>query len=318
VPESGDWRIYLGSGVPHDGARHLPPPPPWRTFTGSAGEQRRSQALTYQISSQALDLVNAALYLRRPLLVTGMPGSGKSSLADSVAHELELGPVLRWHITSRSTLRDGLYGYDAISRLQDASLRNAFDNGPPDIGNYVMLGPLGTALLPRETPRVLLIDELDKSDIDFPGDLLNILEEGEFVIPELARQASTVARVRTSDNELAEIVNGIVSCRAFPFIVITSNGEREFSPAFIRRCVHLEIPPPTSEEIMTIVEAHLGPEAVRSAEEIIQRFLERRTYGTVAIDQLLNAVYLTYALPQDSDMRELVDTVIRTLSSEDI
>lgn len=107
-----------------------------------------------------------------------------------VAYELGLGSVLRWPIVSRSTVQDGLYHYDAIARLQDVQI--AAPQGPGSvegIGSYIRLGPLGTALLPSDTPRVLLIDELDKSDIDLPNDLPNVLEEGEFAIPELERVA---------------------------------------------------------------------------------------------------------------------------------
>ncbi|MEQ8959188.1 MAG: AAA family ATPase, partial [Coleofasciculus sp. C2-GNP5-27] len=101
------------------------------------------------------DAVNAALYLRRPLLVTGNPGSGKTSLAYAIAHELKLRPVLTWLITTRSTLQDGLYRYDAIARLQDSQLNKGKS---PDIGQYITLGPVGTAFLPSQYPRVLLID----------------------------------------------------------------------------------------------------------------------------------------------------------------
>src|SRR5262249_15364466 len=143
--------------------------------------------------AEELEMINAALYLRRPLLVTGSPGAGKSTLAHSVAAELGLGRVLRWPIVSRTRLVDGLYHYDAIARLQDVQVaahsRAGGVDPTTDIGSYVRLGPLGTALLPSDTPRVLLIDELDKSDIDLPNDLLNVLEEGEFSIPELERIA---------------------------------------------------------------------------------------------------------------------------------
>src|SRR5262249_20206891 len=150
----------------------------------------------YQAAEEEINLVNLALHLRRPLLVTGQPGVGKSTLAFSVAYELGLGPVLRWPITSRSTLLDALYRYDAVGRLQEVSLqreaarpsrRTQDDATMPagndatapsadgadallGIGKYVRLGPLGTALLPRHRPRVLLIDEFDKSDIDLPND----------------------------------------------------------------------------------------------------------------------------------------------------
>ncbi|MGW3399067.1 hypothetical protein [Streptomyces hydrogenans] len=157
-----------------------------------------------------IDLINTSLLLHRPLLVTGRPGIGKSTLAYPVARELGLGRVLRWGIASRSTLRSGLYEYDAIGRARASlgyprpgALAPGPDVGPafgspgepngetsgaggaPRIGDFVRLGPLGTALLPYELPRVLLIDELDKSDIDLPNDLLHVLESGSYAIPEL-------------------------------------------------------------------------------------------------------------------------------------
>jgi MoxR-like ATPase len=165
-----DWLIFQGTEKPHDGIKNLPKPPKWREF-GEEKEKQRGE--TFQVRRNEIELVNAALYLRRPLLVTGKPGTGKTSLAYKVAQELQLGSVLQWAITTRSTLQQGLYRYDAIARLQDAQGK---DN-TRDIGKYIQLGPLGTALLPSPHPRVLLIDEIDKSDIDLPKDLLNIFEE---------------------------------------------------------------------------------------------------------------------------------------------
>src|SRR6266571_5259395 len=281
-----EWWIYTGTGEPHGGIERLPDPPNWRTFKGEildrpqraettddedilrhigyrtarAGVQDTSQNNSL---SREIELVNAALFLRRPLLVTGKPGSGKSSLAYIVAHELQLGPVLRWPITTRSTFAQGLYSYDAIGRLQDTPSKGSVANGSsesekepsPDIGKYLHLGPLGTALLPVKYPRVLLIDEIDKSDIDLPNDLLNIFEEGEFEISELVRASkkdpivSVMPADGKDDQDRVPIKKGRVECRAFPIIVLTSNGERTFPPAFLRRCLQLRMRLPNREKL---------------------------------------------------------------------
>src|SRR5216110_1414336 len=124
-----DKRIYLGTNTPHRRLEQLlPDPPPWRVFTDEAHRMRGTK---FKASEEEIELVNAALYLRRPLLITGRPGTGKSSLAYAVAHELQLGSVLRWPITTRSTLADGLYRYDAIGRLQDASYKRSLSPDAP-------------------------------------------------------------------------------------------------------------------------------------------------------------------------------------------
>lgn len=230
-----DWWLYHGTGEAEVRRARLEAgsPPPWRDFTGTpdpgyeppgcagpAWERTRRRGEGYVPDGPEKDVVNTALHLRRPLLITGKPGVGKSTLAYSIAADLDLGPVLHWPITSRTVLRDGLYLYDAIGRLQEAGLEQlrtpgaaaavhpgaaaraaaaetaadpaAFAPDPgtgPSIARYLRLGPLGTALLPQDRPRVLLVDEIDKSDIDLPGDLLTVFEDGGFDIPELARLA---------------------------------------------------------------------------------------------------------------------------------
>lgn len=324
-----DWLIYRGSGDPHDEMTRLPDPPPWRAFysdeptpfdrDGDYGLSERwpLRATAYQPDQRTLEMVNTALYLRRPLLVTGDPGVGKSSLAYAVAHELRLGAVLRWPITSRSTLKDGLYQYDAIGRLGEVN--NASEVAPEQIGQYLRLGPLGTALAPFELPRVLLVDEIDKSDIDFPNDLLDVFEEGTFEIPELSRITDTAGTVDVrpaDDGTQVKVTGGRIRCRAFPFVVLTSNGERDFPPAFLRRCVRLHLPAPDEDRLRAIVYAHLGQDAAPHAEALITRFLNRRGSGELATDQLLQAVYLArHAAGETGTGREHVaDLVLQYLN----
>lgn len=349
-----EWRIYQGVDRPHNGIDRLPPPPPWRDFQDGenpgtpfdrdrhAGSGRRlPRQSAYYADDRTIEAVNTALYLRRPLLVTGDPGVGKSTLADAVARELRLGTVLRWPVNSKTTLHDGLYRYDSLGRLEEAGVaraRNAPENTPQntpestpqntpetvaDLGRYVSLGPLGTALAPYPLPRVLLIDEIDKSDIDLPNDLLDVFEEGSFEIPELARaadQQETVFVRPADDGAPVRVVRGTVRCRVFPFVILTSNGEREFAPAFLRRCVRLALPSvtPADEDdtrLRAIVRAHL-PGAEEQAEEVIARFKQHAATGELATDQLLNALYLVSRTSRDGapDLDRLVQLVFQHLN----
>ncbi|MGC5334484.1 AAA family ATPase [Micromonospora sp. DT62] len=328
MSETPGWWIYQGTGEQHDGIERLPAPPPWRSFDEAATPTAPPVAETaadarqggkYRPDRDTVELVNAALYLRRPLLVTGRPGTGKSTLATAIAHELRLGRPLRWNITSRVTLKDGLYQYDPLARLYQNSRRVAGDEGE-DVGRFIRLGPLGTALLPAARPRVLLIDEIDKGDLDLPNDLLTIFEDGTYEIPELVRQAdhSPDALVMAADStERVPVHAGRVRCRAFPVIVMTSNDEREFPPAFLRRCVQVTLRQPDGDKLARIVSAHLDGLADGSA-DLIDSFLARREPGDLATDQLLNAIYLTDQAGRSGgvDRLQLAEKVMANLSRQ--
>jgi len=315
-----DWKVFLGKGPQHDGLLNLPDAPPWM-FAGQLKrlerpadldlEREAARAEPFLPTDGMILAVNAALYLRRPLLLTGKPGTGKSTLISKVAHELRLGPVLRWPITSRSTVRSGVYEYDAVGRLQASKQED------PPVEQFLTLGPLGTSLMAQSWPRPLLIDEIDKSDLDFANDLLNVIEEGDYEIPELRRLGKSVATVRDSFGKPVEIREGRIRCGQFPFVVMTSNAEREFPPPFLRRCVRLGIAQPTPEQLSAILNSHLtqfsaklsSEEAKKEINLLIKKFEEGRD---IATDQLLNAVFLTVAL-RDEEARSFSETELDEL-----
>ena len=318
-------------------------------ITNSPTLHKRKQDSAANPYAEVIEAVNAALYLRRPLMITGRPGSGKTSLAYALAHELNLGPVLLWPITTRSSLvRDGLYKYDAIARLQDAQLGEqlgkiatldeeksseeksaAVEKTATDfknIGQYIQLGPVGTAFVPSAVPRVLLIDEIDKSDINLPNELLNLFEEGEFEIPELKRlsKSGTESQTVESDDGLSvPIQKGTVRCKEFPIIIMTSNGERDFPPAFYRRCLRVRMPNPSKAALQEIVKAHLGEENVEQFNHVIDYFVDenqRETSDRLPTDSLLNLIYLLAQQPasasQDLDKSTLRKLLFNPLSDE--
>ncbi|MEK6368993.1 MAG: MoxR family ATPase [Burkholderia gladioli] len=174
--------------------------------------------------------VNAALTLQRPLLVKGEPGTGKTMLAEEVAAALGM-PLLQWHIKSTTKAQQGLYEYDAVSRLRDSQLG---DERVKEIANYIVRGVLWQAFEADE-PCVLLIDEIDKADIEFPNDLLRELDRMEFHVYE-TRQ--------------------LVKARHRPLVIITSNNEKELPDAFLRRCFfhYIQFPDPSS--MQRIIEVH--------------------------------------------------------------
>ncbi|MCX7095567.1 MAG: MoxR family ATPase [Methylobacter sp.] len=317
-----EWCIYRGEKPISD----LPPPPSWRNFSAKKqnkeNQQKNDRGSCYIPNHQDIELVNAALYLRRPLLVEGKAGTGKTSLAYSVEHELKLGGVLRWSITTRTTLKDGLYQYDAIGRLQDKSLHG---DKSPEINEYLRLGALGTAFAnDSNKPRVLLIDEIDKSDIDLPNDLLHIFEEGEFEIPELKRLKGKHEIFPSDDGTAITIENGRVLCKQFPLVIMTSNGEREFPPAFLRRCLRLEIQQPDKDKLQRIVEAHFHTDTnyvqyKQQIDNLIDEFIKKINSSDktdLANDQLLNTVHLTLRNINLSDDKEsLLESLWKSLSN---
>jgi MoxR-like ATPase len=274
MSNENSWWIYEGSKKTNtEKLEKRKNKPLWRDK-----DKKTHNASVYEILDDKIkDAVNAAIYLRRPLLVTGDPGIGKSSLAKSIAFELTGKDTLDWHITSKSTLQDALYFYDALARLQDIQMQKLKNiDIEADIGKYIKLGALGEAFISKET-RVVLIDEIDKSDIDLPNDLLHVFEEQEFVIDEVKR---TKEEVELEDGSTIPSDGRVVSIKDFPIVIMTSNGEREFPPAFLRRCIciNLELPKDKKRFFENMIKGHFTEETQNNEQidKTIEKFLTPR------------------------------------------
>ncbi len=194
--------------------------------------------------------VNAAVTLSRPLLIKGEPGTGKTQLAEEIAASLGR-PLYEWHIKSTTKAQQGLYEYDAVSRLRDSQLGEARVH---DIGNYIVKGRLWEAFTSEVQP-VLLIDEIDKADIEFPNDLLRELDRMEFYVYETRE---------------------LVKARHRPIIVITSNNEKELPDAFLRRCFFHYIRFPEAETMTAIIDVHFPGLKLELLKEALDAFYRLR------------------------------------------
>ncbi|WP_371670798.1 MoxR family ATPase [Streptomyces sp. NBC_00289] len=302
---SESWGIYRGTGHAGTGTEDWPEPPGWRSFGGGPDLPAPPSDDPYapvvlgnvpqplEPVREEVARVNAALHLRRPLLVMGEPGTGKSSLAYRISRELGLGRVLRWQITSLSTLREGLYAGDA------------------------RLGPLGTAFLPHRRPRVLLIDQLDRAEIALPEDLCTVLTAGGFPLtgslppspPTVLTGPATgptglppgdadgTVHMATFDDPAVTVPlpGGTVRCHAFPVVVITTTGDRDLPFDLLRRCVTLRTTRPSPGLLRAIAAGRFpadGPGRT-PAPDVVDAFLEQaaRTEGPV-VERFLDALQL--------------------------
>ncbi|MDJ0649091.1 MAG: MoxR family ATPase [Xenococcaceae cyanobacterium MO_188.B19] len=226
--------------------------------TKSRSEESNSSDLRlfpYLPDDNLVEAVNIAIQLERPLLLKGEPGCGKTQLAYSVAHKLDLS-LDAWYVKSTSRARDGLYTYDTVGRLRDAQLAATGQTSPQELQrikkpmSYVRLGPIGRAFV-KDRRSVVLIDEIDKADIDFPNDLLLELDERRFIIEETGIE---------------------IKAKNPPIMIVTSNDEKDLPNAFLRRCLFHYIEFPKRERLIEIVKVHFPTAQEKLVTEAVDRF----------------------------------------------
>jgi MoxR-like ATPase len=205
-----------------------------------------SGSADYIVSKPLMEIVNVSVALKKPLVVKGEPGTGKTLLAHSIADALDM-KLLIWNIKSTTKAKDGLYVYDTVQRLNDARFK---DKDISDIRQYIRLGKLGQSFSSEEQV-ILLIDEIDKADVEFPNDLLNELDEMSFHIPELDEEVTAKQR---------------------PIVIITSNSEKELPDAFLRRCIFFYIEFPDNDMMERIVRVHYPDIENKVVKEALKRF----------------------------------------------
>ncbi|QTC89820.1 AAA family ATPase [Brevundimonas goettingensis] len=223
---------------------------PTDRFEGASNPSRFEGTSNYIATDDLKVAVNASVALQRPLLIKGEPGTGKTVLAYEMARALNA-PLITWHVKSTTKAHNGLYEYDAVSRLRDSQLGDARVN---DVRNYLKKGKLWEAFTSPVRP-VLLIDEIDKADIEFPNDLLQELDRMEFYVQE------------TDETIRAEVR---------PVVVITSNNEKELPDAFLRRCFFHYIRFPDDQTMRSIIEVHFPGIKQRLVSEALKTFYEIR------------------------------------------
>jgi MoxR-like ATPase len=236
----------------------------------------------YLAPPEVADIVNLAISLGRPILVEGEPGCGKTSLAYSIASELELGTPVKIAVKSTSRAQDLLYRVNSLARLQDSQNRDI-----PDaryVFPYLALGPLGAAIHAGRRS-VVLIDEVDKADIDFPNDLLEVLDQLTFSIDDLPQSEEKQCHTRNGFGR-------IVKCRANerPIVVITSNREKRLPEPFLRRCLYIRVTFPNKIETLADIVRKNMPKGERPSQtllhEAIRRFQEIRTLSSGTVQKL--------------------------------